>query len=588
MNILLIFPPVSDPRGPHLGPACITASLRKAGHSVTVRDLDLETTLLLLTPAELNRHVRMAEQRLEKLADDDKHSNWETLAWRQKLFQHLEDARAHIHRTDAYVETLRTASFYTPSNYYQARKGIDTCLSFVAACHDFRLSYKIDGQVFSTRYNEAFLSELLEAVDDTDYTLFSQLYSTRILPEIISDAPDITGISILNHQQIIPGLTIARLLKKAGLTVVIGGTLFSKFTDFLSSCKAFSHFCDGIIAYEGDTAMVALADAVKNNGLNDLSRVPNLIWFNGKTVVANTPFFAEELTALPTPDFDGFPLTSYLAPATVLPFNLGKGCYWNRCFFCEIPLINNCAGGSSYRIKPAKLIVDQLEELSSRFKTPYFQFTDESCSPALLEEIADETLKRNLKIYYLCYARMEKGFTAGLLEKLKQAGLRRLMFGLESGSDRMLKFINKGISSNQAKQVLQNCFDAGVYFKLFTIIGFPDETLEDALETRRFLRQSSPLLKHPLNSFEINLFHLDRFSSFGRNTGRFNISLQQKQQGEFYLGGDRFDHPRRMDRKTLHSLIKQMRQEMYGLACMEKKHSSWEEYALLNICHQTP
>jgi hypothetical protein len=67
---------------------------------------------------------------------------------------------------------------------------------------------------------------------------------------------------------------------------------------------------------------------------------------------------------------------------------MAKGCYWNRCLFCEIPLIHNLPG-SHCRIKPAQLIVDQLEELSERFNTPYFQFTDESCSPALLEEMAD-------------------------------------------------------------------------------------------------------------------------------------------------------------------------------------------------------
>ncbi len=588
MDILLLFPPVSDPRGPHLGPACIAATLRKAGHRVTVRDIDLETALHLLNRETLTQHINRAEQRLEELGTDGQKGGWEMLAWRQKLYQSLEDAKPHVNNIDCYIKTLQTDSFYNPKTYYIARKGIDTCLGLIASCYDFKLAYKIDGQVLSTRFNEAFLSELIEAVDCSDFNIFNQIYCRHIIPEIISSTPGITGISILNHQQIIPGLTIARILKKAGLKVVVGGTVFSKFTGFLSSCNDFFNLCDGVIVYEGDSAMVSLAEALENNRFNDLSEIPNLIWFNGKETVTNQPFHTEDLTSLPTPDFEGFPLKSYLAPATVLPFNLGKGCYWNRCLFCEIPLINNYPGGSSYRIKPAKLIVDQLEELSNRFQTPYFQFTDESCSPSLLEAVADETLKRGLKIYYLCYARLEKEFTAKLLEKLKKAGLRRLMFGLESGSERILKYVNKGISAEQAKQVLQNCFDTGIYFKLFTIIGFPGETIDDALETRRFLREVSPVLKHPLNSFEINLFHLDRFSCFGKNHEKFNISLSQGDQGEFFLGGDRFKHPDQMDRKTLHSLIKQMRQEMYALACMADKHSSWEEYSLLNICRLNP
>ena len=71
----------------------------------------------------------------------------------------------------------------------------------------------------------------------------------------------------------------------------------------------------------------------------------------------NRPFHVEDLTALPTPDFTGLPLDRYLAPAAVLPYNLGKGCYWNNCLFCEIPLINNLPG-THYRVKSARLIVD--------------------------------------------------------------------------------------------------------------------------------------------------------------------------------------------------------------------------------------
>jgi len=83
--------------------------------------------------------------------------------------------------------------------------------------------------------------------------------------------------------------------------------------------------------------------------------------------------------------------------------------------------------------------VDQLQELAQRFETPYFQFTDESCSPELLEEIAEIIIARNLNLRYLCYARLEKGFTVARLKKLHQSGLRKLMFGLESGSDQTLK-----------------------------------------------------------------------------------------------------------------------------------------------------
>ena len=96
-------------------------------------------------------------------------------------------------------------------------------------------------------------------------------------------------------------------------------------------------------------------------------------------VKLTAPYHVEDLNQLPTPDFDGLPLQEYLAPKIVLPYNLGKGCYWGSCYFCEIPFINKIPG-NEYRVKDVKLIVDQLQELSEKYETPYFQFTDEVVS----------------------------------------------------------------------------------------------------------------------------------------------------------------------------------------------------------------
>ena len=367
---------------------------------------------------------------------------------------------------------------------------------------------------------------------------------------------------------------------------MIGGTVYTKFVESLRAAPQFFTLCDAVVAYEGETALVRLIQEIaKNPAQPDLKTVPNLIWLDGEKVRVNEPFIAEDISQLPCPDFSGLPLDSYLAPALVLPLNLGKGCYWNSCRFCEISYINNLPG-SSFRVKPARLIVDQLQELSERYHTPFFQFTDESCSPELLEEMADIIIARNLKLYYLCYARLEPGFTVERLKKLRQSGLRKLMFGLESGSDETLKKISKGITASQAEQVLKNCKEAGVNIRLFVILGFPGETLEQAWETRNFLRRAAPVLRDPLNSFEVNLFHLDSNSCYGKLSEEFGITWSGKKEGEFYLGGDRFTCTGGMDKRTLHQFAAEVRKELYTLADVSLKHSGWEEYSLLTICHK--
>ena len=508
------------------------------------------------------------------------------LAWRQKLGQSIDDARAVIPGIPDCLAQLRSEKFYDSESYFIARRAIDIALALICAVYDRSLHYKMDGQFFATRYKEHRLAELLQAVDDAERNLFGRFYPSVVIPEILAEKPDLVGISILNFQQVIPGLTLAKQLKSKGLRVVIGGTVYTKFVDSLRAAPEFFKLCDAVVVYEGESALVKLTRAIAENPVQpDLNNIPNLIWFDGEKVRVNEPFHAEDITQLPCPDFNGLPLNSYLAPGVVLPYNLGKGCYWNSCRFCEISYINNLPG-SSFRIKPAHLIVDQLQELSERYHTPYFQFTDESCSPELLEEIADIIIARNLKFYYLCYARLEPGFTVERLKKLRQSGLRKLMFGLESGSDETLQKINKGITARQAEQVLSNCAEARVNIRLFVILGFPGETLEQAWETRSFLRRAAPILRDPLNSFEVNLFHLDSNSCYGKLAEEFGIIWSGKKEGEFYLGGDRFTCRGGMDKRTLHQFIGEVKKEMYTLADVALKHSGWEEYSLLTICHK--
>src|SRR5262249_29709224 len=155
--------------------------------------------------------------------------------------------------------------------------------------------------------------------------LFGRFYAERVLPELERDRPDLVAISILNAQQVIPGLTLARLLKERGHFVVVGGTLYSKFVPQLLERPAFfTHFCDGLFAYEGETALLALVEQLR--GGRDFAAVPNLLFLDARGRPTMGRYHVEDVNTLPTPDFDGLPLDQYLAPAPVLPILTGKGC----------------------------------------------------------------------------------------------------------------------------------------------------------------------------------------------------------------------------------------------------------------------
>ena len=86
--------------------------------------------------------------------------------------------------------------------------------------------------------------------------------------------------------------------------------------------------------------------------------MPNYLYLE-KGVVKVTPSRTEDVPSLPTPDFDGLPLDRYLSPAPVLPILTGKGCYFNRCKFCDIPYINHISK-KAYRVRSAGQVVEDV------------------------------------------------------------------------------------------------------------------------------------------------------------------------------------------------------------------------------------
>lgn len=200
------------------------------------------------------------------------------------------------------------------------------------------------------------LADLAAATADPEANLFEAYYQSTLLPDLDHDRPDVVAVSILNLQQVIPGLTLARRLKDRGHFVVIGGTVYTKFLgELLQRPEFFTLFCDGLIAYEGETALLELVEQLA--GARDFSRVPNFLYLDRAGRVTFTRYHVEDVNALPTPDFDGLPLDGYLAPAPVLPILTGKGCYFNKCKFCDIPFINHISK-KAYRVRTPERVAE--------------------------------------------------------------------------------------------------------------------------------------------------------------------------------------------------------------------------------------
>jgi len=238
--------------------------------------------------------------------------------------------------------------------------------------------------------------------------------------------------------------------------------------------------------------------------------------------LGGTPDGAEGLLA---PDLEATPWDSYLVPMPTVPTALGRGCYWRRCTFCPDYL------HPVYQASPRDALAGWLEAVADRFpQGAMLHLTDSALSPALLERVAEVISNRRLPLRWHGFVRLEAKFAKpGLAQRLAEGGCAMLQWGLETASPRLLELMDKGVSAQQARQVLRSCAGAGIKNHAYLLFGLPTETEADRETTLAFIQEEAESL-HDLNASILNLprrspmhEHPERYgittlSSFGDDT----------------------------------------------------------------------
>jgi hypothetical protein len=529
MRVALLEPPATDPRGPHMAMAALQAALLQDGADVAVYDAGAEGLTWLLRPEHVAASLATVEGMGGMRPNTDQPPQVEFL---RRIGRAVVDGVA-----DA-VATLRDRErFYDAAACDEARELIGRALELHSAANGIHRYGVAPIRYGVTGIDPAKLADLRQVTARPEVCLFGE-YFTELIERVDRHRPDLVGMSILNHQQIIPGLTLARMLRERGHLVVIGGTVYAKFVDQLRARPEFFElFCDAVCPYEGETAIRALsaeaADARRGGRAVRFEGIPNLLWLDqASRRVQAGPIHLEDVARLPTPCYDGFALENYLVPRLVLPILTGKGCYFNKCRFCDIPYINRVAPQPYRRRRPEKVAAD-LAQLWHRHDAQHFVITDEALSPRFLLQIAEALDDYpDVEPRLAGYARFEAGFTLDTCTRLHRAGLRRVFFGLESGSQRMLDHMVKGIQVRVAHDVVRNCAAAGIGFHLFSIVGLPEETAEDAEQTLNFFLDAADVIDHPRNTLDIHRFSLDLRTDYFDNADRFGIVVDRDEMAK--------------------------------------------------------
>ena len=196
------------------------------------------------------------------------------------------------------------------------------------------------------------------------------------------------------------------------------------------------------------------------------------------------------LDELPFPDWDIFPVdkSSYfpsLNVKPVLPILSSRGCPY-KCNYCPY-LIQY----KNWRIRSAENVLSEIEYLVTNYKIKGLVFRDPIFSFPMerAEKIAEGLIRKKIKIKFACETRLDC-LTVPLLDIMYDGGLRTINVGIESLNKELLtKSSRKVIDYSHQEEIITYCDKKGINVTAFYILGWPDETLESAMETIRYAKK---------------------------------------------------------------------------------------------------
>jgi radical SAM superfamily enzyme YgiQ (UPF0313 family) len=247
---------------------------------------------------------------------------------------------------------------------------------------------------------------------------------------------------------------------------------------------------DYVIGGEAEDSIVQFMQGV-DRGREALTKVPGIAFdrADGTRHQNPQPPLMKDLDRIPFPAWDLLPFDRYAGMNKEKLFYIftSRGCPF-RCVFCQKELT-----GRGFRTRSVKNILDELQEIHDTYEPGNVLFIDElfTCQKKRVYEICEGIIERGLKLNMSCETRVDM-LDYDMAVTMRKAGFMRMYFGVESGSQRSLDTLIKDYKVEKIIEALKITRRAGIWTKIFLIVGTPGETMQDIQETAEVMRLGMP------------------------------------------------------------------------------------------------
>lgn len=323
---------------------------------------------------------------------------------------------------------------------------------------------------------------------------------TEAIDKLVEMKPDVVGFSVYYISEE-PTKWMCQELKRRlpNVKIAVGGPNVHK------SWFKIEPYYDYVVVGEGEQNLLVLLEDVENGNTRDIP------------LILNQPEDERiNINGLPMPDYESIDFNQYELPNGVNS-EISRGCT-AKCTFCEETHF------WKYRQRQAVDLIDEVEWLYYNKGTDVIWFIDSliNGNPKELRAFAVALKEKDLKVRWTGYARCDGRMNLEYLKDLADGGCIMFNFGCESGSQKVLDDMAKGVTIKEMEQNFIDCKEVGIWCATNWIVGFPTEDFQDYADTMTFIWR---MRNNNMNNAGLGVgYGLGPETIVGQNPHKFNIS----------------------------------------------------------------
>lgn len=342
-------------------------------------------------------------------------------------------------------------------------------------------------QLRETDFSVAVFDSMLEE-PVTGFSAALRVHQPKIVAIYEDDFNFLTKMCLTRMREL--AWQMAEMARSSGAYVVVHG---SDATDHAAEYLASG--CDYVLDGEAERTLVEVVRALVSGA--DISEIPGVRWLDAPGTVRTSRPASQKAGkhggSLPFPARDLIDLSIYRDAwkkahgSFSLNMIASRGCPF-RCNWCAKPIF-----GDSYQLRPAIEVAEEMSLLKEQFGADHLWFADDifALNRRWIQDLAEAVEELECQIPFKIQARADL-LTPETVRALKRAGCAEIWMGVESGSQKVLDAMEKGLYVEQVRAARQNLKKESILACYFLQLGYPGEQWSDIQKTIALVRETRP------------------------------------------------------------------------------------------------